>query len=256
MNRGGWVIWTGALLMALPSGWSESPPTSHGTDIGSAAAPPPATVPARIDGASPNVENGLVQMRFGPAVSRSQRFKVRLRGAFVTALDHIRREPGCHALFTPFEADGVDMLTRSIYARANAGMEATWCRHAVAGTNVGKRTVFLCRRFASLPVQEAATILIHEALHWAGMPESPYDAVGLTGEEISEVVRHACFHADNAVALRVARREPMRTQPPGTAESVGRTSSAATVTRASTVVMPRTTSHIADVVDMRSSWPY
>jgi len=256
MKRGGWVAWVGALLVAVPSGWSEPPPESRSTDLRATAAEPVATAPASVNGAIPSSENGLVQMRFGPAVSKSRRLKVKLRAAFLMALDSIRRGAECRALFAPLEVDGVEMLTRSIYARATAGMEATWCRHAVAGTSVGRRTVFLCRRFATLPVEEASAILIHEAMHWAGMSESHLEQGCLTGDEISSNVRRACFPGDDTGPVMVASLEQEQTEHAHPAGSVRAVPSAVRVARTSPISMSRMTSRLVGVVDMRSSLPY
>jgi hypothetical protein len=256
MSRAGWLACAGALVVTLPVGWSEQLPSPDPTKPGTAATAPVATAPARVNGVVPSAENGLVQMRFGPAVSKSRRLKVKLRAAFLTALDRVRRGAECRALFEPLEADGAEMLTRSIYARASAGMEATWCRHSVAGTNVGNRTVFLCRRFATLPVEEAATILIHEAMHWAGMSENHLDRSSPSGDQISSMVRRACFLFDDANEIRVASVDGDRVEdssPTRPGETMLRT---VPVTRARSVLTTSVTSRFKDIVDMRSDFPY
>ena len=256
MNRAGWLACAGALVVTLPVGWSEPLPSPDPTKSTTAATATVATAPARVNGVIPSAENGLVQMRFGPAVSKSRRLKVKLKAAFLTALDRVRRGAECRALFDPLEADGADMLTRSIYARASAGMEATWCRHSVAGTNVGNRTVFLCRRFGTLPVEEAATILIHEAMHWAGMSENHLEQGSPTGEQISSMVRRACFLFDDANEIRVASVESDRVENSVPTDPVRTASSAVQVARTSSALTSRVTSGFSEVVDMRSSWPY
>jgi hypothetical protein len=257
MKRGGWAAWIGALLVALPSGWSEPPPESDHRVPPSAAAAPRASA-AESFGVNYNsgAVHSVVQISFGPAVSKSKRLKVKLKAAYLTAVDRLRRGSDCRALFAPFEADGVDMLTRSVYARANAGMEATWCRQAVAGTSVGKKMVFLCRRFASLPVEEAATILIHEAMHRAGMSESQLDRGLMTGDEISSMVRRACLLFDDANDIRVASVERDRVENSVPTDPVGTALSAVQVARAGSVSIPRMTSRFMGVVDMRSSLLY
>jgi hypothetical protein len=135
-------------------------------------------------------------------------------------------------------------------------MEATWCRQAVAGTSVGKKMVFLCRRFATLPVEEAATILIHEAMHRAGMSERPLDRECMTGDAISEMVRRACFRFDDADNIMVASVETDRIEDPIPMDPVGTVPSAVRLARASSASTPRMTSRFTDVVDMRSSSPY
>jgi len=52
--------------------------------------------------------------------------------------------------------------------------------------------VMLCREFCELPVPERATVLIHEGLHTAGMPERPPDPNAPTSQAISSLVRDSC----------------------------------------------------------------
>lgn len=257
MKRGCWPVGVGALLMLLPFAWSESPASSHQPDLESIAeaSRASAAVPA-MESDHPGTDSSFVQISFGPAVSKSRRLQGKLKSAYLTAVDRLRRDSRCRALFVPLEADGVEMLERSVYARADAGMEATWCRRAVAGTSVGKKMVFLCRRFASLPVYEAATILIHEALHRAGMSESPLDRGCMTGDEISEMVREACFVGDDAASLMVASLEQKKTPSRSPSMTEGPEPTVVKLARASSVVMPRTASRVIDIAEMRSSWPY
>ena len=256
MKRGGWVAWFGALLMALPSGWSEPPATPEDADPRSTAALESSAPSSLVETGNPATNHGVVQISFGPAVSKSRRLKVKLQAAYLTAVDRLRRGSDCRALFAPLGADGVEMLTRSVYARANAGMEVSWCRHAVAGTSVGKQMVFLCRRFSSLPVEEAATILIHEAMHRAGMSERPLDRGCMTGDEISQMVRLACFLGDGADDIMVASVAPERIEIPKPTESAEAVQSAVRVARTSPSSSSRMTSRFIGVVDMRSSLPF
>ena len=50
----------------------------------------------------------------------------------------------------------------------------------------------LCKRFASLGTMQAATLIIHEALHYSGMSEWPKDPQGLEPREINNMVKKAC----------------------------------------------------------------
>ena len=257
VTRRVWMVLGGTLLAALPSGWSEFPGASQPTNPGSVAVTSQAVgvaVPGGVDRAG--ALNDVVPISFGPAVAKSERLRVKLKTAYLKAVDRLRADSDCRVLFVPLRADGVEMLARSVYARANAGMEASWCRHAVAGTSVGKKMVFLCRRFASLPVDEAATILIHEALHRAGMSESPLDRGCMTGDEISEMVRHACFLDEDVPAVMMASLEQSATGRPDPGDTAGTVSSEIRVARASSLAMPRTTSRVIDVTNMRSSAPY
>jgi hypothetical protein len=43
-----------------------------------------------------------------------------------------------------------------------------------------------------LPRERLATILIHEALHHAGMSEAPFDPQAPTAREITRMVKRSC----------------------------------------------------------------
>ena len=51
--------------------------------------------------------------------------------------------------------------------------------------------VGLCAQFGRIRVAEASQVLIHEALHNAGLSEQPHDPDGLTPDEIDEMVARA-----------------------------------------------------------------
>ena len=57
---------------------------------------------------------------------------------------------------------------------------------------VGQPVTFLCPTFAFLKRTEAATVLIHEALHYAGLPEQPSDPHALSPLAISSIVAGHC----------------------------------------------------------------
>jgi hypothetical protein len=57
---------------------------------------------------------------------------------------------------------------------------------------VGAAPTFLCTGFSSLTDEHAALVLVHEALHHAGLTESPSDPSGMSSAAINEMVRTAC----------------------------------------------------------------
>jgi hypothetical protein len=57
---------------------------------------------------------------------------------------------------------------------------------------VGSPTVLLCPAFAALPTGEEARILIHEALHFAGLRERAMDLRAPGSEEINHEVTSSC----------------------------------------------------------------
>ena len=61
-----------------------------------------------------------------------------------------------------------------------------------AYTAVGLSQIVVCEHFNTLPRRTKIAVLIHEALHNAGMSEAPVDPDGMTAEEISKMVEEAC----------------------------------------------------------------
>jgi len=118
--------------------------------------------------------------------------KEKVRAAFQLAVDRVRTVPECGRLFTELGADGVESLSSSLYYKADGRGEMAMCDSAVAYTHVGHRVTRLCSRFDLLPDKWAAVILIHEALHRAGLPERNLDRRAMTSAEINEMVIRAC----------------------------------------------------------------
>jgi len=84
-------------------------------------------------------------------------------------------------------------LNSTSYYPAGASQERKHCRRgSLAMTRVGKSAVALCRSFARLSDHEAAIILIHEALHFAGQTEYPSDPDAPDGIGITKMVMKGC----------------------------------------------------------------
>jgi hypothetical protein len=118
--------------------------------------------------------------------------RARLASAFSLAVSRVAGRPECAGLFSDLGADGAEMLTSSLYFPAPAAKRASTCRRAVAFTRVGAAPTFLCDQFHSLTDDHAALVLVHEALHHAGLTESPADPSGKSSSAINEMVRKAC----------------------------------------------------------------
>jgi hypothetical protein len=107
----------------------------------------------------------------------------------------VRTVPSCSALFDKLGADGLALLAAVEFDGATLEMGRDTCsRGGVAAFTVikGKR-IRLCPGFAVLSVPGAAVILIHEALHAAGMSEKPVDPAGLAPQEINRLVATSCL---------------------------------------------------------------
>jgi hypothetical protein len=116
-----------------------------------------------------------------------------LNVALPLAREQLRSHPSCRALFDHFGADGVAKLDDTSYYPAGRQQESRYCHgssHAV--TEVGGSAVVLCRSFGGLSAEEAAILLIHEALHFAGQSEYPIDPGAPDSIEITRMVMEGC----------------------------------------------------------------
>ncbi len=117
----------------------------------------------------------------------------KLAESYPYAIEKVRANLGCLELFEPFLASGVDRLERTYYAPPNPARTYSSCdRGALAYTHVGSPVTHLCPSFGTISREEAAVVLIHEALHFAGLPEAPATPDAPTSKEISRQVIGAC----------------------------------------------------------------
>jgi hypothetical protein len=125
----------------------------------------------------------------------------RLSGNVTTALstaipiaqEQLRDSLSCRALFASLGADGLARLNATSYYPASAKQERKYCRgNNFAITTVGGSDVVLCRGFARLSGRQAAIILIHEALHFAGQSEYPIDRQAPDAVGITKMVMQSC----------------------------------------------------------------
>jgi hypothetical protein len=115
-----------------------------------------------------------------------------LTSAFALAVERLRNRSECQRLFDELGADGLEVLARSLYYGVPLPRERTICRQTSAFTNVGGRVTRLCRSFSRLRDDQAAVVLIHEALHQAGLTEKPMDPQALDSAQINELVTDHC----------------------------------------------------------------
>jgi hypothetical protein len=118
---------------------------------------------------------------------------LKLQQAYPLALSRVQGVATCRALFDGLVADGVEKLTTTIYYAATRRLERSSCRSGSAAlTIVGSPQTRLCQSFSRLSTDWAAMLLIHEALHFAGMGEKPLEPSGMTSREINLLVRRGC----------------------------------------------------------------
>jgi hypothetical protein len=132
----------------------------------------------------------IVAPRINVRVPKSVRAKI--ESGFELAVDKIRNEPQCNALFAELGTDGIAMLSTTLYYKADLNMEKRVCHRAYGFTLVGGAPTWLCRQFSRLSDRRAAAVLLHEALHHAGLDEWPHDPDGLTPAAIDQMVEGAC----------------------------------------------------------------
>ncbi len=114
-----------------------------------------------------------------------------LRRAYNLAASRVAARRECGALFGTLGADGVTTLNRTLYYPPSERFTRT-CSRAYAVTGVGSAVTMLCPSFARLDVEKGAMVLIHEALHHAGLPEAPLPGA-LTSSQINRAVWTRCF---------------------------------------------------------------
>jgi len=120
--------------------------------------------------------------------------RARLRSAFDLAVQRVQEVESCSALFVPLRHDGVEMLRNTRYSVAAAAIARDACskQDIVAFTAVGSPATRVCASFQQLPPTAAAMIVLHEALHFAGLRERPVHSDGLWPAEINALVRKGC----------------------------------------------------------------
>lgn len=119
--------------------------------------------------------------------------RAKLEAAFDLAVRRIREVPECGELFAKLDADGVEMLRTALYFPIGSPTkEVEMCGAADAFTYVGEAPTFLCRKFYRLTDERAAMVLVHEALHHAGLTEWPADPEGMKSIAINQMVSDSC----------------------------------------------------------------
>jgi hypothetical protein len=126
--------------------------------------------------------------RLDGAAAPAVRFK--LDEAYSLVVRALREQPSCAALFDRFSFGGEEALAGTEYR--SDGEASTCLRPALAFTCVGCRQPVLCSGFLHLGTSAEATTLIHEALHFGGLRESPPFPGAMSSAEISAAVERSC----------------------------------------------------------------
>ncbi len=117
-----------------------------------------------------------------------------LESAMALAAEQLRKQAACRLLFAALEADGLECLASTFYTAPISNAEIRSCerRNASALTSVGGRRAVLCpASFGRLRRRQAAVVLLHEALHHAGLSEFPEPGAPRSAE-INRMVKVSC----------------------------------------------------------------
>ncbi len=109
------------------------------------------------------------------------------------ANDKLSTLSDCEKMFDDLGANGARVIDATTYRDGTGSSKCTSHPGAAAVTEVGSYTVLLCsNNFTNRSSQGAATIVIHEALHSAGMSENPPDPNAKTTGQINDMVQANC----------------------------------------------------------------
>ena len=182
------ALCAGAVVLIVSSSWASdaidvvSPPIREGTVVEKAA---PGAIRENYD------PYPAIEPRISPEMS--DKIRERLISSFQIAVDRVREVPECSDLFTKLDTDGIDTITKIYFTPIGIyGARANVCNGSVAYTLVGGGPTWLCREFSRLTDKQAAMIIIHEALHHAGLTERPKDPKGMTSAGINSMVSKRC----------------------------------------------------------------
>ena len=173
------------VLGAAANGFATEPTAPGGVQPSATA-----SEPARPASLNLAVQTPVVAPRISQSVP--SRLRSKLESGFELALQKLAHEPKCRDMFTDLGADGVEMLSTTFYTQASLKMEKQVCSRAFGFTLVGGAPTWVCQQFARLNDRRAAAVLLHEALHHAGMDEWPHDPKGLAPSAIDDLVEKAC----------------------------------------------------------------
>jgi hypothetical protein len=158
-----------------------------GTLIATGAAANDQTQPAGV--ATARVVVKKVKIGRGMRPDDSFTLKLAVRGA----AKRLEKVDACSALFDGLRIDGLQALARSRYETPQSQWEQRQCASGIAAyTVVGSNRVVVCRHFQRLDRRVQSAVLIHEALHTAGLSEAPLDPDAMTAVEIESMVEEAC----------------------------------------------------------------
>jgi hypothetical protein len=177
------------VAVAAPSTWaSDAVDAVASTRFTEASTQGTASLGGTVE---PVQATAILTPRIGVKMPEKNREQITV--SFQIALDRVREVPECGGMFTELGADGAGTLGRIVfYPIGRQGLGTDVCRGRVANTIVGGGPIWLCRGFSQLTDTQAAMIIIHEALHHAGLTERPRNPKGMTSAAINDMVLTRC----------------------------------------------------------------
>ena len=128
-----------------------------------------------------------------PEIDLSPQHELALLAAYRAAVSKLDKKQSCRELFAGLDLEGIHAMARQRYQQAESPNEEALCASGImAFTGVGQSRILICQRFHAAARSQKIAVLIHEALHTAGLREAPLDPDGLTSLEITHMVRRAC----------------------------------------------------------------
>jgi hypothetical protein len=113
--------------------------------------------------------------------------------AFEIAAQRVKEVESCAELYTELGADAMETLANAVYVPVLSYRDVKeFCDRNLAFTFVGSRVTYICPDFESLSEQRAAMVIVHEALHNAGLKEKPQYARAKTSHAIDSLVAKSC----------------------------------------------------------------
>jgi len=138
----------------------------------------------RLEEMEPRVQGGFDEHLHG-----------KLSVAFRLAAQRLSDRPRCAKMFRELDTDGHARLLGTRYQEASTVGGEEMCRRGpgvAAYTAVDNSRTIVCPGFGRLTPKQAAVIVLHEALHFAGLAESPPTPGAMSPAEINEWVADRC----------------------------------------------------------------
>lgn len=111
------------------------------------------------------------------------------------ALGRLTERRECRSLFEDLGHSGERIVARATFRLADTRERSEICRRrkAIMFTTMHGSEIVVCYyNFVAQPLRSQAAILLHEALHHAGLSEQPLDPQGLTPQAITRLVERHC----------------------------------------------------------------